>query len=1053
MISSKATCCLCALSVIWLALEGPVGLPQSEGNSNAAPGCRTAFGLEATRCFADLQPHQKLDLRVAVAAGTVRKLTVVQEAGSVHVVVPGPAGAAAVYSNAAGLHSTLRVLVGSQGAADRSLTIDNFTAHAARVAVEVAAAQPADAQTAREQEAEGALAEAEGLGRIKGSAPAAILADYDRAIADWRGLGDSAEVARALTWKAVDLFVSGEAAEGLPVIEQATSLAASMPPVEAANCWKAAGYLNAQLSHYDAAREAYARALAAYRQTGDIFNQEVLLENLSSVERMQGNKGDALHDAAAAELLAEQIHDARGELGIAEQLGSIYATSGNLEQAWKTYSQAVSLLQTNPDPRMEGYVWSDLGVVYTDLGDFARAEDALDHAASVWAGISDPYGQINTLDDTGDLLLAEGKPGQARPFYDRGLALAAKARSDHYRIFLLRGIGDSYLVQKDAAAAERNDREALALAVQAKEGDSIAYLHCALGDAALLERDAGTAGQPFELCDEEARAGESPLLEIRAEGGLARVAYNQGQLDDAQADCEKALAVIEEQRGTLRSADLRTSYFASMHSYYDLDIQILARLDRMHPGQGYPWKAFLVAERSRARTLLDQVAASDPGQVADPASALEAQYDDVLRQLRLLEVADGRRGARAGRDGDAVARLTQEEHTLQAEVDAEAKLNPAGRAIAPLTLQDIQNALPRSHAALLEYWAGNDASYVWCIGSGGVRMLRLPRAAELDKEVSGFRQAILAETSLGANVSAQQRAVLIPAARQRTRLLAGQLARILVPPGLLPARTSTLLVVGDGPILSVPFAALPLASSPGIRMAMLSEPSAAILSFLEARPLESRPTRIAVFTDSAASPTAGRNGLAALPYASGEAAAIRGLFGASATSVFSGSAATPSAIRDLDWSPYNIGHFAMHAILNGHFAELNGLVTSAGGAGAQNSQMLWYGDVCRLHARLDLVVLSACDTALGQNVAGEGLLGLTHAFFAAGSQRVLGTLWPVDDQATSEWMRQFYLALRTSRSPAQALGLAQRRMAANPQWSAIYYWGGFTLAGDWRPLP
>ena len=115
--------------------------------------------------------------------------------------------------------------------------------------------------------------------------------------------------------------------------------------------------------------------------------------------------------------------------------------------------------------------------------------------------------------------------------------------------------------------------------------------------------------------------------------------------------------------------------------------------------------------------------------------------------------------------------------------------------------------------------------------------------------------------------------------------------------------------------------------------------------------------------------------------------------------------------------------------------------------------MLWYGDVCRLHARLDLVVLSACNTALGESLPGEGLMGLTQAFFAAGAQRALGTLWEVDDQATNQWMRHYYLALRETHSPHRGSAQAQQAMAADAQWSALYYWAGFVLAGDWRPLP
>ena len=162
-------------------------------------------------------------------------------------------------------------------------------------------------------------------------------------------------------------------------------------------------------------------------------------------------------------------------------------------------------------------------------------------------------------------------------------------------------------------------------------------------------------------------------------------------------------------------------------------------------------------------------------------------------------------------------------------------------------------------------------------------------------------------------------------------------------------------------------------------------------------------------------------------------------------------------MRNLDWNQFSIGHFAMHAILNQRYADLTGL-SFAGNTGGSDSasdagRLLWYGDICNLHARLELVVLSACDTALGERIPGEGLRGLSQAFFAAGSQRVLGTLWEVDDQATSEWMRQFYQALKETRSPAKALRRAQQAMAADPQWSDSYYWAGFVLAGDWRPIP
>jgi CHAT domain-containing protein len=159
-------------------------------------------------------------------------------------------------------------------------------------------------------------------------------------------------------------------------------------------------------------------------------------------------------------------------------------------------------------------------------------------------------------------------------------------------------------------------------------------------------------------------------------------------------------------------------------------------------------------------------------------------------------------------------------------------------------------------------------------------------------------------------------------------------------------------------------------------------------------------------------------------------------------------------VTTLDWSPYTIGHFASHATLNRESLELSGLVLGPAkqGASSSDASVLWYSDVCRLHVPLALVVLSACDTANGEAVPGEGLVGLTQAFFVAGAQRVLGSLWPADDEATSILMKHFYTALRASHSPSSALRVAQAQMAEDARWSSPYYWAGFSLAGDWRSM-
>ena len=121
--------------------------------------------------------------------------------------------------------------------------------------------------------------------------------------------------------------------------------------------------------------------------------------------------------------------------------------------------------------------------------------------------------------------------------------------------------------------------------------------------------------------------------------------------------------------------------------------------------------------------------------------------------------------------------------------------------------------------------------------------------------------------------------------------------------------------------------------------------------------------------------------------------------------------------------------------------------------GQEQNGFVGLQDIYGLRAPVDLVVLSACQTALGKDVRGEGLLGLTRGFMYAGASSVVASLWKVDDEATAELMRQFYTnMLRKGMTPADALRAAQNSIRQRPEWQAPYYWAGFTLQGEYRQV-
>jgi CHAT domain-containing protein len=153
-----------------------------------------------------------------------------------------------------------------------------------------------------------------------------------------------------------------------------------------------------------------------------------------------------------------------------------------------------------------------------------------------------------------------------------------------------------------------------------------------------------------------------------------------------------------------------------------------------------------------------------------------------------------------------------------------------------------------------------------------------------------------------------------------------------------------------------------------------------------------------------------------------------------------------------DLHEYRYIHFATHGLIDSRYPALSALAFSRyDRRGQQQEALLRLPNIYDLKLNAELVVLSACDTALGREIRGEGLIGLTQGFLYAGARSLVVSLWQVPDRATSELMSQFYQFLLQDRSsPAEALRLAQLKIASNPRWKDPYFWAAMVLVGDWQ---
>jgi CHAT domain-containing protein len=1054
-----------------------------------------------------VQPSSSVTLSIQVAPGQATTFTVQEEDQTSFVTWTDPSGKIHNQrTNRDGQSAKIRfTLAGSQQGSHLFAISTASKKKAARVLVR---ADVPHAETARDESlmaTEEALAEGDFLwAKHDVQNAAAALAAYDQAIEGSRRLEDIAMLRRSLDWKAIYLaFTKGDAQAALPLATEATNLPDASDTAGQASAWKLIGMVQTTLADYPDGWQSYERSLSLFQKTGDRFNQEVLLENRGKLSRLTGDYAGALEDTDVAAAIARELDDQVGALHIEDEIGAIHLLRGEMQPAFDAYQDVLGLNSINPADLMLGFAETDLANLYHQLGGDTQASDMLARASEFWK--LHPYliGELATLDQQGKLAIDSGDLARASAIYHHGLELSQAAGTKREEVSFLLGMGRIAHDRREYGPAAGYLDRASQLAESLAAADAMVEIHIAQGDLALDINQPQDAGIHYRQALSIAEQNFNHPGTIAALGGLARTAWSAGHDQEARQNIERALAGIESTRDVIQESSLRTAYFSSRHSYYDLAIEILMHLDKQQPGAGYNQEALETAERARARSLREQMqqAGADVEQNIDPA--LVAARSKTLRDLHLAEAsvaalrATEKNSPRAQAMQRQIAALLEEEDRIEAAVDRNMRERQASGAMVVATpplsqppqhlITELQHQMDPA-TALLEYWTGTNASYLWIITPASLRSFVLPNSETLQTQAM-LLSSELRKPFVGTPTSAEAFAAGLNRAQEQFGATAARLGRILLPPHALANDLHTLLLVGDGPLLSMPLEALRLPSATANatyvqdKYSVVREPSIQVLLDLWKRHAATQPMKIAVIADpvfgkndrriprqSAAQQTpsivdvaesrtdwanlTGSAQLRRLSFAGPEATEIAEVAGPTRTYVATGFSASVDHVRSMDWQEYSIAHFATHALLNPSHPELAGIVLSAVKAsGEPQPGILWLSDIYDLHMPVGMVVLSACQTSNGKLLPGEGLVGVSQAFFVAGARRVVGSLWDVDDAATEQLIREFYTALlQGPGSPAEALRRAQIKMSKDPHWENPYYWAGFTIEGDPRDL-
>jgi CHAT domain-containing protein len=758
-----------------------------------------------------------------------------------------------------------------------------------------------------------------------------------------------------------------------------------------------------------------------------------------------GNYQQALESYNQTLSIQRAIGDRGGEAQTLDSIGGIYQSSGDHQRSLDFYNQSLSVWRADKNRFGEASTLTNIVRVYDSLGDYQKALDTATQARSLWTEINDPFGVGSALIHMGRVYRSMGNYQLSLDSLNQGLSIM---RNQGHRLAL-----------------------ATALANLGKTYD-------ALGES---EKTLGTYTEALSVWRTIGdRAGEAEALY-----NIAGVERKRGNLKESLTQMESVIEIVESLRTKVASQELRSSYFASVQKYYEFYIDLLMQLHKANPSQGYAAKALQASESSRARGLLEILteANADIRQGVDPKlldqeRSLQQQLDTLSqRQTQLL--SGNHTPEQATALEKEISALLAQYQDVQVKIRATSPRYAALTQPQPLTLAEIQQQVLDEDTLLLEYSLGEERSYLWAVSKTGITSYELPKRADIEAAAQAFRDAL--------TVPSQQ---LRPAIATKA---AKALSDLILAPVANQLGNKRLAVVRDGALEYIPFAALAQPnSSPDnkqyeplvVAHEIVTLPSASTVALLR-RELNGRqpaPKAIAVLADPVftkedervsgrasepSTPTSDENleaqqltrsteetgiGLERLPFTRNEAEQILSLVPNADRDQAFDFAASRAIATSPKLSKYRIVHFATHGILNSVNPELSGVVLSlVDEKGVPQNGFLRLHDVFNLNLPAELVVLSACQTGLGQEVKGEGLVGLTRGFMYAGAPRVMVSLWNVYDEGTSELMARFYKKmLQEKLKPAAALRAAQIEMLQEKQWQAPYYWAAFVLQGEWK---
>ncbi len=858
--------------------------------------------------------------------------------------------------------------------------------------------------------------------------------------------------------------------------QQASRAAVSTPPDVAAQIDELMKQCNEAMNvkvNFQRAAELAQQALELSEKAGDQTRAATAMVYLGAALSYQGRATEALAVAQKGVAVARQAGDKKVLEQMLNTAAGIIGGMGRYEEALALFYECLGVARETNDPVMQYMSLLNIGEAYVRSNDTDKAElplqESLRMAHELKPNSRSKKGTEMALLNLGAMEIARQNYRAALSYYEQ--VHASKPESSLWVVSALQGMADSYGQLGEPQKAIELLNEAMPIAEKAASGVEYRNLLSALGvnqeKLGNFEAALASENKALTLLHE---GGSEPDMEWQIESRTAHIERALGHNEQALEHYQKSISAIESLRSVaLNTEEGRAGVLGKSRAVYAEAADVL--YETHHEGE-----ALEMAERGRARAFLDMLAESRVGVLEETnpeqggkQAAILARISGIQKELWNEKNPEAAKKHKVD--------LTAAEADLEALHVAVRQSDPRYASIhypEPVRVGEMQSELLDEHTAIVEYLLGDQRSLAWVVRKSGIVTVSLPARKVIEEQTSVYRKALTQKVS----------ALTVQESLGEIRHSGAQLYKLVFAPvEAAVACCETLIIVPDGALDYLPFEALVTgAGYLAEKHAVVYGPSASALVTVRAlnRKAAEPPKMLVAFADPATVPAVrglpgaktakpktaierGPEGLGEedytergfsllpLPYSREEVFSIKKLFPSTESKVYVGAEAREETVKSEKLADFRYVHFASHGFLDETRPGRSGILLARDPRSSEDG-VLQMDEIMQLKMNADLVTLSACSTGLGKFVNGEGVLGLTRAFFYAGARNVAVSLWNVNDSATATLMGSFYRNLNRGLPKGEAMRRAKLAMLRGSQasWQHPYFWAAFVVEGEGR---